>query len=88
MQKASEEVSSGMMTVFLGNTSKLKTAMLAAREYCRQRCSISKPVCQVANYLSPDCKVIGGHTEVCLSNVFITFSLNHVPRAWKSVLIT
>ena len=67
MQKASEEVPSGMMTVFLGSRAELKTAMLAAREYCQQRCGISQPVCAVANYLYPECKVIAGHTEV---NVF------------------
>ncbi|KAK7115467.1 malonyl-CoA-acyl carrier protein transacylase, mitochondrial-like [Littorina saxatilis] len=63
MQKASEEVPSGMMTTFLNHSSKLKTAMLAAREYCKQRCNIDDPVCQVANYLYPECKVIAGHTE-------------------------
>nr|KAG5707459.1 hypothetical protein BaRGS_011963 [Batillaria attramentaria] len=63
MQRASEEVSSGMMTVFLSRQAKLKTAMLAAREYCSQRCNIEEPVCTIANYLYPECKVIAGHTE-------------------------
>lgn len=63
MQQASEEVSSGMMTVFLNHSSKLKTAMAAARDYCQQRCNIDNPVCNVANYLYPECKVIAGHTE-------------------------
>ena len=69
MQKASEEINSGMMTTFLSRSSKLKTAMAAAREYCQQRCNISDPVCKVANYLYPECKVIAGHTEVGLSEV-------------------
>ena len=64
MQEASEEISSGMMTAFLGSGSKLKMAMAAAREYCQQRCDIHDPVCSVANYLYPECKVIAGHIEV------------------------
>ncbi|XP_076449813.1 malonyl-CoA-acyl carrier protein transacylase, mitochondrial-like [Babylonia areolata] len=63
MQQASEAVSSGMMTTFLNHTSKLKTAMLAAREFCQQRRHIDTPVCTVANYLYPECKVIAGHSE-------------------------
>lgn len=62
MQRASEEVSSGMISVFLGREAKLKTAMLAAREYCQQRCDIREPVCTVANYLYPECKVVAGNT--------------------------
>ncbi|KAL8585750.1 hypothetical protein ACOMHN_040532 [Nucella lapillus] len=63
MQQASEEVSSGMMTTFLSPASKLKLAMSAARDYCQQRCDIDAPVCTIANYLYPECKVIAGHTE-------------------------
>jgi [acyl-carrier-protein] S-malonyltransferase len=64
MQHASEEVPSGMMTVFLGRECKLNVAMHAAREYCIQRCGIADPVCKIANYLYPECKVIAGHKEV------------------------
>lgn len=63
MQKASEEVHSGMLTTFLNHSSKLNMAMDAAREYCSQRCDIHEPVCRVANYLFPECKVIAGHNE-------------------------
>ena len=65
MQRASEEVSSGMVTVFLKHNTQLKQAMQAAREYCKQRCDITIPICHIANYLSPECKVIAGHVEVC-----------------------
>ncbi|ESO98207.1 hypothetical protein LOTGIDRAFT_114671 [Lottia gigantea] len=63
MQKASEVVHSGMMTVFLKNESKLKQAMYAARKYCEEKLEIEDPVCGVANYISFDCKVIAGNIE-------------------------
>lgn len=71
MQKASEEINSGMMTTFLSMNSKLKTAMVAAQEYCKQRCDIHDPVCKVANFLYPECKVIAGNTEVGLHHICI-----------------
>lgn len=64
MQKASEKVSSGMLSVFLTHDSDLKGALRTAKEYCIERRNIQDPVCQVANYLFPECKVIAGHTEV------------------------
>ena len=64
MQKASEEVDSGMMTVFLGPSNKISYAMLTARKYCEARLNIEQPVCRVANYLFTECKVIAGHTQV------------------------
>ena len=66
MQAASEEIPSGLMTVFLSPSSKLKFAMMAARRYCSERLNIETPVCQVANYLFPECKVIGGNREVSI----------------------
>ncbi len=64
MQKATEAVDSGMMTVFLAHGHKLNYAMLAARTYCKERLGIEDPVCKVANFLYTECKVIAGHTEV------------------------
>lgn len=64
MQAASDEVSSGMMTVFLRADSRLGDATAAARMYMRERLGIEDPVCHVANYLFTNCKVIAGHTEV------------------------
>lgn len=64
MQKASERVGSGMLTVFLAHDSDLKLAIKTAKEYCEQRRGIEDPVCIVANYLFPECKVIAGHEEV------------------------
>lgn len=64
MQAASDAQPSAMMTVFLTHKSKLNYAMLAGREYCKQRLNIEHPVCSVANYLYSDAKVVGGHKEV------------------------
>lgn len=64
MQAASDLVPSGLMTVFLKHDSKLNLAMHAAREYCKLRSDIADPVCSIANYLFPEVKVIGGHTQV------------------------
>ena len=65
MQEASEEVPSGMMSVFCGPQTKLGLAMEVSRAFCKQKHHIQNPVCQVANYLYPDCKVIAGHEQVC-----------------------
>ncbi|RUS88096.1 hypothetical protein EGW08_004149 [Elysia chlorotica] len=63
MQRASEITSSGMLTVFLAHDSRLKEALKLAKEYCTERRDIPDPVCTVANFLFPECKVIAGHEE-------------------------
>lgn len=64
MQEASQEVSSGLMTVFLNRDSKLKTGMLAARKWCKEKLQLEEPIeCEIANYLFSQVKVIGGNTE-------------------------
>ena len=63
MQRASEQTSSAMLTVFVNASSKLNLAMLAARKWCR-KLQVDEPiVCEVANYLCSDCRVIGGQTQ-------------------------
>lgn len=62
MQKASELVRSGMMTVLLHPASKIKSACVSAREWCYQQ-NISSPECHIATYLFPNCKVIAGNME-------------------------
>ena len=64
MQAASESVSSGMLSVFLAHNSDLKGAMALAKEYCETRHNINEPVCRIANYMFPECKVLAGHSEV------------------------
>uniref|UniRef100_G3MT59 [acyl-carrier-protein] S-malonyltransferase n=1 Tax=Amblyomma maculatum TaxID=34609 RepID=G3MT59_AMBMU len=62
MQAASELAPSGLMTVFLMTTANAKFICKLAREWCARK-DIEDPVCSVANYLFPHCKVIGGHEE-------------------------
>ncbi|OWK03729.1 hypothetical protein Celaphus_00013716, partial [Cervus elaphus hippelaphus] len=62
MQEASEAVPSGMLSVLGQRQSKFAFACLEAQEHCRTR-GIENPVCEVSNYLFPDCRVISGHLE-------------------------
>ncbi|XP_074083206.1 malonyl-CoA-acyl carrier protein transacylase, mitochondrial [Macrotis lagotis] len=62
MQEASEVVPSGMLSVLGRPQSQYKVACLEAREHC-QTLGIEQPVCEVANYLFPDCRVISGHLQ-------------------------
>lgn len=64
MQKASEAVLSGLMSVFLTRESRLNLAMLAARKWCNERLRLTVPIeCEIANYLFSECRVIGGNRE-------------------------
>uniref|UniRef100_G3TP59 Malonyl-CoA-acyl carrier protein transacylase, mitochondrial n=1 Tax=Loxodonta africana TaxID=9785 RepID=G3TP59_LOXAF len=62
MQEASEAVPSGMLSVLGKPQSKFNFACLEAQEHCKSL-GIENPVCEVANYLFPDCRVISGHLE-------------------------
>ncbi|XP_054438542.1 malonyl-CoA-acyl carrier protein transacylase, mitochondrial [Pteronotus mesoamericanus] len=62
MQEASEAVPSGMLSVLGRPQSKFAFACSEAREHCKTL-GIENPVCEVANYLFPDCRVISGHLE-------------------------
>nr|XP_046185030.1 malonyl-CoA-acyl carrier protein transacylase, mitochondrial [Oncorhynchus gorbuscha] len=62
MQKASELIPSGMLSVMGRPQAKYKYACLQAREHCLSL-GIKEPVCSVANYLFPDGRVIAGHKE-------------------------
>ncbi|XP_043823226.1 malonyl-CoA-acyl carrier protein transacylase, mitochondrial [Dromiciops gliroides] len=62
MQEASAAVPSGMLSVLGSARSQYKAACLDAREHC-QALGIKEPVCEVANYLFPDCRVISGHLQ-------------------------
>lgn len=63
MQKASDLVSSGMLSVIGRPQANYKYACVQAREHCLSL-GIQEPVCAIANYLSPDGRVIAGHKEV------------------------
>jgi hypothetical protein len=70
MQSASNEVNSGMMSVFVGRDTKLTLAMEAAREWCNKYMKIDVPCVQIANHMYAECKVLAGHKEVCFSFSF------------------
>jgi len=63
MQLASEMVPSAMATVLFGADSKLEYGLLVAKEWCKREYNMENPVCSVANYLFPHCKVIAGHLK-------------------------
>lgn len=63
MQKASEAVPSGMLSVVGKSQTKYSTACVEARDHCLTL-GIKDPVCEVANYLFPNGRVIAGHMEV------------------------
>ncbi|CAF1107653.1 unnamed protein product [Adineta steineri] len=63
MQAASNEVNSGMMTVFIGRDTKLTLAIEAAREWCNKYIKIDVPCIQIANHMYAECKVLAGHKE-------------------------
>lgn len=62
MQRASELVPSGMLSIIGRPQAQYKYACLQAKEYCRSQ-GIDEPVCSVANFLFPDARVIAGHQE-------------------------
>ncbi|XP_034639384.1 malonyl-CoA-acyl carrier protein transacylase, mitochondrial [Trachemys scripta elegans] len=62
MQKASEAVPSGMLSVIGQRESNYNFACLEAREHCKSL-GIENPVCEISNYLFPDSRVIAGHLQ-------------------------
>ncbi|KAE8281349.1 Malonyl-CoA-acyl carrier protein transacylase, mitochondrial [Larimichthys crocea] len=62
MQKASELVPSGMLSVIGRPQAQYKHACVQAKEHCKSQ-GIEEPVCSVASYLFPDGRVIAGHRK-------------------------
>lgn len=73
MQKASELVPSGMLSVIGRPQAQYKYACLQAKAHCTSQ-GIEEPVCSVANYLFPDGRVIAGNQEV--------WSIMAAPKSW------
>lgn len=64
MQKICESTTSGLMTVIYGRDGSIELACKAATDYLKLKGFEPEfSECQVANYLFPHCKVIGGHLE-------------------------
>jgi [acyl-carrier-protein] S-malonyltransferase len=83
MQQASEELPSGLMSVFLGRTSELNQAMLAARKWCKFQIKIPEPIeCEISNYLYHGCKVIGGNKEALdfIEQNYKEFNIKRIKR--------
>ena len=83
MQLASEMVPSGMMTVFFGPNSRLKTACADARKHC-ETLGLEIVECKVANFLYPDCKVIAGNKEV---TIYHSFSCSRILSLYVFLII-
>ena len=64
MQRASEMVPSGMLSVIGGRRAKYKFICREAEMYVKNNHNISDSVCRVANYLFPDARVLAGNREV------------------------
>ncbi|MCJ8743371.1 hypothetical protein PDJAM_G00093190 [Pangasius djambal] len=60
MQKASDAIPSGMLSVIGKPQANYKHACIQARQHCLSL-GIQNPVCSIANYLFPDGRVIAGH---------------------------
>lgn len=82
MQLASEIVPSGMSTILYGADSKVNYSLVVAKEWCRREFHIENPVCSIANYLFPHCKVVAGHKEALefLEANYKDFNLRRVKR--------
>lgn len=63
MRAASAARPGGMLTVWLTPDARLNFALLRAREHAAEQ-GVDSPVCQVANYLFPGCKVVAGDEQV------------------------
>ncbi|XP_065316436.1 malonyl-CoA-acyl carrier protein transacylase, mitochondrial-like isoform X1 [Gordionus sp. m RMFG-2023] len=62
IEKLSSKVLSGMLTVMLSAKSNLNQAIIESKEHCLGK-GIENPICTIANYLFPQCKILSGHNE-------------------------
>ncbi|XP_065316437.1 malonyl-CoA-acyl carrier protein transacylase, mitochondrial-like isoform X2 [Gordionus sp. m RMFG-2023] len=69
IEKLSSKVLSGMLTVMLSAKSNLNQAIIESKEHCLGK-GIENPICTIANYLFPQCKILSGHNEIPLIPVY------------------
>lgn len=74
MQTAAENVQGSMVTVFLDPAAKIGNILNSAIEWCQGK-GVEKPVCSVANYLYPNCRVLAGNIEVSGSTKLLFFTI-------------
>lgn len=63
MNAAAAARAGGMLTLWLAPDARLADALRGARDHAAER-GVAEPVCLVANYLYPGCKVVAGDDEV------------------------
>lgn len=63
MEAASKDHPGGMITIMFQADANIPLACQEAKDYCIKN-NINNPVCNVANYLFPHCKVISGSMKV------------------------
>lgn len=66
MDTAAKQSNGGMLTVFLSQKAQLRTAIVAAKDYCQEKLHMENPVCNIAAYLTIGVRVVAGHEEVRL----------------------
>lgn len=64
MDVASQMQPSGLLTVMYKPETRIHEILQRAVDHAL-KLGVEDPVCEVANYLFPHCKVIGGHNKVC-----------------------
>ncbi|KAK4877140.1 hypothetical protein RN001_009646 [Aquatica leii] len=81
MQLASDVHQGGMATVLYGPDSKLKYGILKAKEWALEK-GAENPVCEIASYSYPHCKVIAGSAEALeyLEKNYKQFNLKRIRR--------
>ena len=83
MKTACEMQDSGLMTCFVGSKTKLELACFAARKWCTEKLNMPDPVvCEIANYLNSQCKVIGGNAQALdfVELNYKEFGINRIKR--------
>lgn len=61
MQKASDRVASGMVSIVGGARTKFNSACSEAIEYCEENLGLEDVVCKVSGYLAPNFRTVAGH---------------------------
>jgi len=77
MEAAARQSNGGMLTVFLNQSAQLRTAIVAAKDYCRDKLQVEDPICNIAAHLTIGVRVVAGHEEVLFLSL-INSVIKHV----------
>lgn len=61
MQKACDQVASGMVSIIGGARTKFNSACSEAVEYCEENLRMENVICKVSGYLAPNVRTVAGH---------------------------